>query len=196
MGGIGERVQTMIVYNQELVVGGYFARAGGNWISNIARWNGLTWQPLAGGTEHEVLDLTEFEGELIAGGSFRTVNGLSAHGVAAWNGSSWRSLGSGIRHPSYPPVETVATHANSLYAGGFFSTAGPWGAANWAKWGCPPCIGDLNDSGVVDLSDLATLLAHFATESTSFANGDMDSNGIVDVSDLALLLANFALNCP
>jgi hypothetical protein len=57
-----------------------------------------------------------------------------------------------------------------------------------------PCPGDVNGSGVVDLSDLATLLAHFGGPGGA-ADGDIDGNGIVDLSDLALLLANFGVTC-
>lgn len=57
-----------------------------------------------------------------------------------------------------------------------------------------PCTGDLNNSGVVDLSDLAVLLAHFGTPGGP-ADGDIDGNGTVDLSDLAALLSNFGVTC-
>ncbi|MCA9242749.1 MAG: S8 family serine peptidase [Phycisphaerales bacterium] len=51
-----------------------------------------------------------------------------------------------------------------------------------------PAPGDINGDGVVDLSDLAQLLADFAsTRSTA----DLTADGIVDLSDLAYLLAHF-----
>jgi hypothetical protein len=57
-----------------------------------------------------------------------------------------------------------------------------------------PCPGDLNNDGVVDLSDLATLLAHFGAAGGP-ADGDIDGNGVVDLADLAALLGNFGTTC-
>ncbi|MCC6360158.1 MAG: DNRLRE domain-containing protein [Phycisphaerales bacterium] len=60
----------------------------------------------------------------------------------------------------------------------------------------PSCTGDLNGDGVVDLTDLATLLAHFGTPSGAlFEDGDLDGNGTVDLTDLATLLGNFGATC-
>lgn len=58
------------------------------------------------------------------------------------------------------------------------------------------CPGDLDGNLVVELSDLATLLAHFGTLSGAYEDGDVDGNGAVDLSDLAVLLANFGSTCP
>jgi hypothetical protein len=54
------------------------------------------------------------------------------------------------------------------------------------------CVGDLNDDGTVDLSDLATLLTNFGTPSGATPEqGDIDDDGDVDLGDLTLLLAAF-----
>jgi len=59
---------------------------------------------------------------------------------------------------------------------------------------CP--LGDLNDDGVVDISDMASLLAYFGTTSgATYPYGDLDGDGDVDVEDLANLLANFGTSC-
>lgn len=58
------------------------------------------------------------------------------------------------------------------------------------------CPGDLNGDLVVDLTDLATLLAHFGTASgATLADGDLNGDGAVDLTDLARLLSNFGQNC-
>ncbi|MFN0137221.1 MAG: right-handed parallel beta-helix repeat-containing protein [Phycisphaerae bacterium] len=60
----------------------------------------------------------------------------------------------------------------------------------------PPCPGDVNGDGAVNLSDLATLLANFGTASgATRAQGDLDNDGDVDLSDLASLLAQFGTVC-
>jgi probable HAF family extracellular repeat protein len=62
----------------------------------------------------------------------------------------------------------------------------------------PPCIGDVDGNDIVDLSDLATLLAIFGTTSGEPGydpNADFDDDGDVDLGDLALLLGAFGTTC-
>jgi|GEM_PF-4455704 len=60
--------------------------------------------------------------------------------------------------------------------------------------GCP---GDLNGDRVVNLSDLAILLANYgAEEGMTHADGDLDFDGDVDLSDLAYLLGVYGDTCP
>ncbi len=57
--------------------------------------------------------------------------------------------------------------------------------------------GDLDNSGAVDLSDLATLLGHFGVVGGGTpAHGDINGDGNIDLSDLAALLSNFGQSCP
>jgi len=58
----------------------------------------------------------------------------------------------------------------------------------------PPCPGDLNGDGAVNLTDLATLLASFGGAGSA-AQGDINGDGSVDLTDLATLLANFGVTC-
>lgn len=57
------------------------------------------------------------------------------------------------------------------------------------------CVGDLNGDGVVDLADLATLLAHFGAGGATGADGDLDGDQDVDLADLAQLLSAFGTTC-
>lgn len=58
------------------------------------------------------------------------------------------------------------------------------------------CPGDLNGDSVVDLNDLATLLAHYGETNAIHDHGDLNGDGNVDLSDLAALLAVYGVNCP
>lgn len=64
--------------------------------------------------------------------------------------------------------------------------------------GCPGSgCDDIDIAGsdcVVDLSDLAQLLADFGSAGRGLP-GDIDRNGLVDLADLAALLAGFGLDC-
>ena len=57
------------------------------------------------------------------------------------------------------------------------------------------CPGDVNGDLVVDLTDLAVLLANFDATGATREQGDLDGSGTVDLSDLAMLLANFGVPC-
>ncbi len=59
-------------------------------------------------------------------------------------------------------------------------------------------VGDVNGDCVVDLSDLAALLATFGTSAGDAgynAAADFDGSGAIDLSDLASLLASFGQSC-
>ena len=79
--------------------------------------------------------------------------------------------------------------------GGFELVGGFWAIALVGD--AVPCTGDLNGDGVIDISDLATLLANFGMAAgATFEDGDSDGDGDVDIADLAALLSNFGVSCP
>ena len=55
---------------------------------------------------------------------------------------------------------------------------------------------DLNGDCVVDLTDLATLLAHFGDTPATLQQGDINGDDTVDLTDLAILLTDFDQSCP
>ena len=60
----------------------------------------------------------------------------------------------------------------------------------------PECPGDLNGDGVVNLQDLAQLLAHYGLAwGATYADGDLDEDYDVDLADLATLLALYGTTC-
>lgn len=56
----------------------------------------------------------------------------------------------------------------------------------------PPCPGDLDQDGDVDLSDLGIVLAAFGVN----GSGDTDGDGDTDLSDLGVVLAAYGVPCP
>jgi subtilisin family serine protease len=59
------------------------------------------------------------------------------------------------------------------------------------------CIGDLDQNGVVELTDLAQLLTSYgATGGVEYEDGDLDCDGDIDLVDLAALLASYGASCP
>lgn len=59
-----------------------------------------------------------------------------------------------------------------------------------------PCYADLDLNGVIDLQDLALLLASFGiTDTATYLDGDLDCDRDVDLDDLALMLSQFGIAC-
>lgn len=63
----------------------------------------------------------------------------------------------------------------------------------------PPCVGDINGDGFVDLNDLAIVLSSYglAPGDNGYNPGaDLNGNGVVDLDDLTIALSRFGTHCP
>ena len=92
------------------------------------------------------------------------------------------------------------SNPSALYVGGEFTTAGGFASGHIAKWGClgfaPPCPGDLNGDGEVELHDLAELIGNYGIMSgATYEQGDLDGDGDIDLHDLADLLGLYGTVC-
>lgn len=59
------------------------------------------------------------------------------------------------------------------------------------------CDGDTDGNSIIDLVDLALLLAEYGTSAQSCClDGDVDRNGVVNLSDLSAVLARYGTTCP
>ena len=58
-----------------------------------------------------------------------------------------------------------------------------------------PCIGDFNDDGVINTSDLLLFMSYFGCTS-SCAPYDFTGDGVVNISDLLLFMSVFGTYCP
>lgn len=86
-------VYDMIVYNNELYIGGIFERAAGNPGEGIMKWNGEEWSDVGYGlTNGEVHDMEVHNGELYICGQFDEVGNIPAHNFAKWDGHNWCGL--------------------------------------------------------------------------------------------------------
>jgi hypothetical protein len=94
---------------------------------------------------------------------------------------------------------TIGQPDAGVMTGGPFELVGGFWPGAVAGGACGDCVGDINQSGSVELADLATLLSNFGTPSAATcAQGDIEpasGDGDVDLSDLAMLLARFGTSC-
>jgi hypothetical protein len=124
------------VYDNLLIVGGYFDTAGGISTGAVARWDGESWSAVSGGPWHAasfqpaVEALSIYGGGLVASGDFVLAAGVPARNIARWNGSSWAPLGSGLDGVGYDLI----VDGDNLWVGGWFGSAGDQQSTRVALW--------------------------------------------------------------
>ncbi|MCW5757427.1 MAG: hypothetical protein KIT54_09345 [Phycisphaeraceae bacterium] len=149
-GPIGEGLDgdpvSLAVFNDgsgpALYVGGLFRTAGGQMVSNIARWNGSTWSPVGSGVNSYTRALAVFDdgsgSALFAGGAFTTAGGQPVKYIARWDGSAWSPLAGPLDEGTNQFVQSLAVFDDgrgpALYVGGSFTQAGGQAAARIARW--------------------------------------------------------------
>jgi hypothetical protein len=125
-------VFALTVSGSNVYAGGWFATAGGNYVSNAAKWDGTKWSALGTGFNGPVYALAMLGSDVYAGGDFSysltETNYLG--NIAKWDGTNWSALGSGMDGP----VGALVVAGGDLYAGGRFTMAGGSAANNIAKW--------------------------------------------------------------
>ncbi len=110
----------------ELVVAGWLSGAGGLAASNIARWDGATWQPLQDPSPNEVFGTVKTMAEvvvddapaLIVGGQFTSQDQPDSRSIAALNDGGWASLGAGFDLEVRATTSVDHGDGPELYAGG------------------------------------------------------------------------------
>ncbi len=151
-GGVGlpnfnSRVTSLMVLpGGDVIAGGEFSVAGGDFANRIVRLNGSAFSPLGtgmGGSFSTVRAFTTLpNGDIIAGGSFGTAGGVTVNNIARWNGSTWSPLGTGLSGSD--GVHALTTLPNGdLIAGGSFRAAGEvtlygiarWNGSAWSRLG-------------------------------------------------------------
>lgn len=137
-----------------LYVGGDFNIAGGVLARHIAKWDGVSWSPLADGAgviSVQTLLVWDDDGEgphapALYAGTYDGVTDDPRSGISRWDGLSWSSLGGGLHfEPRYGSTVFVKTllpfdpdgpgpEAECLVVGGVFGYADGISAAGVAAW--------------------------------------------------------------
>ena len=128
--GLNGPAFTMLVFQNQLIVGGGFTEAGGVSANRIALWDGSSWSPLGTGMNDQVYALAVYNNRLVAGGLFTTAGEATANRLAVWDGEAWSAMGSGMDER----IWTLTTWNAGLVAAGWFTTAGGNGANRVAVW--------------------------------------------------------------
>lgn len=129
-GGVAAAARSLTVFQDQVVIGGAFVRAGGRPAERIAAWDGSVWNPLGAGLSDTPFALSVHADTLVAGGRFLRAGNLPAERLARWDGANW------IPFPSGPDADVLAllsVDADLIVAGEFqFVDSRP--AAHIARW--------------------------------------------------------------
>lgn len=190
VGGIGSKVNDLILWDRDgqggeppvMVAGGAFTIAGTTFASNIAVWNGSTWEALGTGTNGEIHKLIALpNGDLVAGGAFSKCGDLLVNRIARWDGKAWSSMAGGVL--AKPPLTTSEVHGlavlpnGDLVASGFFYTAGGVTVNSIARWN--GSVWSAFGSGMTTTSLATTALLH---DLIVMPNGDLVASGNFDTA--------------
>ncbi|MGB3006138.1 MAG: hypothetical protein WBC06_06500 [Chitinophagaceae bacterium] len=123
----------------EIYIGGAFDIANGvGLVNHIAKFNGTTWVTLSGGVSSigNVFSILTRGNDVYVGGDFSIAGTVPANNIAKWDGSNWSPLGAGLgKDPaSYAIPMGLAINCNSLYAVGYFATAGDKRSDRFARY--------------------------------------------------------------
>lgn len=168
-------VNTMTVFNDQLVIGGVFNSVSGLFTQSVAAWDGTQWHRMGSGLNGEVHALQVHDNELFVGGHIHISGQGPISRVGRWNGLQWQRVDGG-------PADVVfalESYDDRLVVGGYPSTFGntinssiaAWDGQNWSSLG--PGI---TDDAVTDMKAHAGDL---------FVAGWFDSIGGMQIADCA-----------
>ncbi len=178
---------SMVVYDDNLVVGGSFNEAGGEAAEDIAFWNGSTWAQFGGGITGGFLgggvtSLVVYNNDLVAGGSFTLADDVVVSHIAMWDGMSWNAMNTGL--DANGKVWELTVYNNDLVAAGDFSKAGDHDAEDVAIWNGSSWSGC--GSGIHEGSGIAIRIEGMTTYQGDLIVGGMFSDaGDIAASNIA-----------
>jgi hypothetical protein len=175
--GMDEHITDMTIYNNQLIVSGYFTNAGGINANYIAAWDGA-WHALGTGMSSsgacKVTALAVHNGDLYAGGYFESAGGNPAANIAKWDGANWSPVGDGLNGQVY----TLASYNGKLYAGGEFgNNIAEWDGVQWS------IVGGGTNGPVIFL---------FTQDNKLYAGGNFTTAGNQSAKNIAVWSDNVA----
>ncbi|MFI4897470.1 MAG: GC-type dockerin domain-anchored protein [Phycisphaerales bacterium JB059] len=164
---------------EKLYATGSFTVAGVPGTTNLARWNGSSWESVGGGLVNQYSNtMTSFQGDLIVGGYFDSANGVAGTAkLARWDGTQWHSMDAQseifLNSVWDLAVWDDGTTGEQLYVAGNYSdiggVGGPDHIAKWDGTTYTPVGGTIG--GAVPLIVLDLLVADLGDGEKLYAGG-------------------------
>lgn len=188
--GTATVVYALEIYDGRLIVGGQFPGAASS--PNIAAFNGSIVASIGpfgqGGANGPVRSLKTIGDRLYVGGDFTMIDGVSANRIAYWDGDSWHSVDGGADATVY----AIEQFGNTLHVGGTFDSmnSGALVAANWARFEeCQTCPADINNDGLVNVTDLLAVISAWGTCTSPPCAADVNGDDQINVTDLLAVIS-------
>ena len=113
-----------------IFIGGSFDTVANIAASNVAYYNGTTWDSMGTGVNGNVYAIVANGSSAFVGGNFTLAGGLTATNLAIWNGTVWSVIGTGCNGT----IRALESHNQYLYVGGDFTTIGGISANHIARY--------------------------------------------------------------
>ncbi|MBX3725117.1 MAG: hypothetical protein KF823_04290 [Xanthomonadales bacterium] len=171
---------SLLPVGNQLLFGGRFNRIDGLVVTNLARWDGLSWHAVSQssglGLGAPVYSLVLHQGELIASGVFTSAGGTFARGVARRTADGWQAMDQGL--PGW--VVDLVSHGGQLFAAVSEYDVAPrvmrWNGSTWQQ------LGGLFEPDHAGQADLVVLASHGGS---LYAGGSFDRVGAVAANNIA-----------
>lgn len=113
-------INSIILFENQLVIGGYFPQLNQEVINNIAICLGNQWKALNNGLYNTVLSTGIYNNRLVALGLIGSMpeDSINIKNIATWNDSVWAGIGN--ISWTLGPFSEMAIYKGELYIGGFF----------------------------------------------------------------------------
>ncbi len=133
--GFDDEIETAIVFDEHLYVGGYFTSYNDQIISGIAKLDDNDWVPLENGFNAEnfvggINSFIVYKGKLFAGGLFTYFGDEEISNIAFWDGIKWHSVGNGLNYQ----IQELVIYEDDLLAFGSFQQSADIKIDRIAKW--------------------------------------------------------------
>lgn len=118
--GYSSSLSSMLIYKNELYVGGHFLKSEGNIGENVMKWDGLQWHDVSmgGGDYGGVWQMLVYHNKIWAFGSFLTAGNIYASRIAIYDSVKWCALYDTL----YNNIGSAVIYNDTVYvAGGFQS---------------------------------------------------------------------------
>ncbi|HEY9508601.1 MAG TPA: hypothetical protein VIV82_01940, partial [Verrucomicrobiae bacterium] len=131
--GAGQSIFTFHEHAGSVYAGGNFLGANDQLVQNLARWDGLKWNPVGGGIgglSSSVFAVTSADSDIVVGGTFTNAGGVPVSNIARWDNINWTALGNGFNDR----VNSLVNGNGTLFAGGRFTASGTNSVYHIASW--------------------------------------------------------------
>ncbi|MFH1515144.1 MAG: T9SS type A sorting domain-containing protein [bacterium] len=115
-------MNSMVVFQDQIYIGGYFSTNNGFPSNSIMKWNGSSFEDVGGGANDFIMKMEVYKDELYAVGYFTEIGGCPCQHVAKWNGQQWKCLNYDVFDTKF--VNSFCILNDELYVSGYFKKIG------------------------------------------------------------------------